>query len=75
MRKMQLFYKSLDIAFNREIYDQNQLEKDIIFQLKNIPEDSIIRLKMKYPVNLSLLTVKLLDRIIPRTMNYEVSGL
>jgi DNA repair exonuclease SbcCD nuclease subunit len=64
----------IDIELNSEVYDQSQLEKDIIFQLKNIPEDSIIRLKMKYPVNLPLLTVKLLDRIIPKTMNYEVSG-
>jgi DNA repair exonuclease SbcCD nuclease subunit len=64
----------IDITLNNEVYDQNQLEKDLLFQIKNIPEDSIIRLKMKYPVNLPLLTVKLLYRIIPQTMNYQVSG-
>jgi len=64
----------IDIELTSEVYDQNKLEKDLIFQLKNIPEDSIIRLKMKNPVNIPLLTVKLLDRIIPKTMNYQVSG-
>ncbi|MFN8255731.1 MAG: DNA repair exonuclease [Bacteroidales bacterium] len=64
----------IDIELNSEDYDQNQIEKDILFRIKNIPEDSIIRLKMKYPGNVPLLSVKLLDRIIPVTMNYQVSG-
>jgi len=64
----------IDIELNKEIYDQNQVEKDILFQINDFPKDSIIRLKMKYPVNLPLLTAKLLDSIIPQTMNYQVSG-
>jgi DNA repair protein SbcD/Mre11 len=64
----------IDIELTREIYDQTQLEEDLLFQLKNIPGDSIIRLKMRFPVNLPFLKVKLLDRIIPPTMNYGFSG-
>jgi hypothetical protein len=50
-----------------------QLENDLLSRIKNIPEDSVIRLNIKYPVNLPLLSVKLLDSIILRTMNYQVS--
>jgi DNA repair protein SbcD/Mre11 len=64
----------IDIELTQEIYEQNQLEKDILFQLTDIPFDSIIRLKMKYPANMALLSVKLLNRIIPGTMNYQVAG-
>lgn len=65
----------IDVHLNNEDYCQSTLQKDILHQISGIHPDSIIRFKMKNPDNLSLLTVKLLDEIIPPTMNYQLAVL
>lgn len=64
----------LDIFLEKECYTPSTLRDDILQQIKMFPIDSIIRFKMKNNANLSLLNVKLLDSIIPLTMNYQIRG-
>ena len=64
----------IDIMLEKETYSTNSLKNEILLQINEIQPDSIIRLKMKNSSNLPLLNVKLLDEIIPPTMNYEISG-
>lgn len=65
----------IDITLENETYTTNSLKKEILLQINKIQSESIIRFKMKNSTNLPLLNVKLLDEIIPPTMNYQVSGL
>ena len=64
-----------DVFLEKEAYSQSVLKGDILDQISNFHPDSIIRFKMKNPSNLSLLNVKLLDSLIPPTMNYQIAGL
>ncbi len=64
----------IDILLERDNYTTNTLKNDILDQIKNFPSDSIVRFKMDNPANLHLLNVKLLDALIPSTMNYQITG-
>lgn len=64
----------LDILLDRSIYTLSSIKTDILQQIKGFPSDSILRFKMKNTENLYLLNVKLLDEIIPPTMNYQIAG-
>ena len=64
----------LDVLLVRSIYTLSSIKTDILQQIKGFPSDSIIRFKMKNTENLYLLNVKLLDEIIPPTMNYQIAG-
>jgi DNA repair exonuclease SbcCD nuclease subunit len=65
----------LDVVLEKSIYSPSSLKEEINNQIKNFPLDSIIRFKMSHKANLQLLNVKLLDSIIPKTMNYQIAGL
>ncbi len=65
----------VDIVLEKPNYLLQNLKKEILFKIKAIPADSIIRFKMTNKQNLSLLNVKFLDELIPSTMNYQISGL
>ncbi len=62
----------VDVLLEKDSYTSSTLKEEILMQIKDFPGDSIIRFKMKNPNNLSFLTVKFLDAIIPATMNYQV---
>lgn len=64
----------VDILLEKDSYDQSSLKKDILTQLNGLAPDSIVRFKMKNPENLYLLKVKLLDEMVPLSMNYQVAG-
>ena len=64
----------IDVLLENESYTFNSLKNEILLFINEIHPDSIIRFKMKNNVNLPLLNVKLLDDIIPSTMNYQISG-
>jgi len=64
----------IDILLEKESYTLNTLKNEILLFVNEIHPDSIIRFKMKNSTNLPLLNVKLLDNIIPPTMNYQISG-
>lgn len=65
----------VDIFLENNNYTIESLKEEIFHRIKGIPEDSIIRFKMKNLNNLPLLSVKLLDAVMPSTMNYQVAGL
>ena len=65
----------VDIFLENNNYTIESLKEEIFQRVKGVPEDSIIRFKMKNLSSLPLLSVKLLDAVIPSTMNYQVSGL
>ncbi len=65
----------VDIFLENNNYTIESLKEEIFQRVKGVPEDSIIRFKMKNLSSLPLLTVKLLDAVIPSTMNYQVAGL
>lgn len=65
----------LDVILENYIYSPSSLKADIHDQIKDIPNDSILRFKMKNSELLKLLNVRFLDEIIPSTMNYQVAGL
>lgn len=64
----------VDVFLEKENYSLDTVKKEIFQQIKELHSDSIIRFTMKNKANLSLLNVKLLDDIIPSTMNYQISG-
>ncbi len=64
----------VDVNLEKENYNTDILKDELLQKIKNIPSDSIVRIRMKYTENLSLLNVKLLDSIIPSSMNYQVAG-
>lgn len=64
----------IDALFDKETYTTSSLKNEIMLFVKEIHPDSIIRFKMKNIANLSLLSTKLLNDIIPPTMNYQISG-
>jgi DNA repair exonuclease SbcCD nuclease subunit len=64
----------IDAFFEKETYTTSSLKNEIVLFVKKIHPDSIIRFKMKNSANLTLLNTKLLDDIIPPTMNWEISG-
>ncbi len=64
----------VDLMLDKENYTSETLRIEILQQISNIQPDSIIRFKMKNNKNLPLLNVKLLDGILPQTMNYQISG-
>jgi exonuclease SbcD len=64
----------IDILLNENQYTIASLKEDIRKQIQPLPPDSILRFTMKYSSNLSMLNVKLLDDIIPSTMNYQIAG-
>lgn len=64
----------IDAFFEKETYTTSSLKNEIVLFVKKIHPDSIIRFKMKNRANLTLLNTKLLNDIIPPTMNWEISG-
>ena len=64
----------VDITLEKDSYSLSDLKSEILKVINEIRPDSIIRFKMKNSSNLPLLNVKLLDEIIPSTMNYQISG-
>lgn len=64
----------IDALFDKETYTTSSLKNEIILLVKEIHPDSIIRFKMKNIANLTLLNTKLLNDIIPPTMNWQISG-
>lgn len=64
----------IDALFEEETYTTSSLKNEIVHFVKKIHPDSIIRFKMKNIANLTLLNTKLLDDIIPPTMNWQISG-
>lgn len=64
----------VDVLLEKEIYTLGTLKEDILSQIKDLPTDSIVRFKMNNTANLALLNVKLLDTLIPATMNYLIAG-
>lgn len=64
----------VDVLLEKEVYSLATLKEDILYQIEDLPSDSIVRFKMNNTANLALLNVKLLDNIIPATMNYQVAG-
>jgi DNA repair exonuclease SbcCD nuclease subunit len=64
----------VDVLLENENYSAESLKRDILEKIKTFPEDVILRIKMKNLTNSNLLTVRLLDEVIPKTMNYQVSG-
>lgn len=65
----------IDIELQKTLYTSTTLKEDILHQIKEIPSDSILRIKLKHKEYLSLLNVRVLDGIIPSSMNYQVAGL
>jgi DNA repair exonuclease SbcCD nuclease subunit len=65
----------IDIVLEKENYTSIILKEEILYKIKKIPAESIVRFKMKNTSNLPLLNVKFLDELIPTTMNYQVAGL
>ncbi|PLX19352.1 MAG: hypothetical protein C0599_11010 [Salinivirgaceae bacterium] len=64
----------VDIMLDKENYSITDLEDAIKQQVKTLHPDSILRFKMKYASNLSLLNIKMLDKIVPSSMNYQIAG-
>ena len=64
----------VDVNLDKDTYTKSVLKNEILLQIPKIHPDSIVRFKMKNKANLHLLNVKLLDNILPPTMNYQVSG-
>ena len=65
----------LDVLLEKNLYTSSSLKEEILQKIGAFPTDSILRFKMKNMANISLLNVKLLDDIIPATMNYQLTGL
>lgn len=65
----------IDIILKEKNYTKQSLKKEIAHKIKEIPSDSVIRFKMTNDENLAMLNVKLLDQLVPITMNYQISGL
>ena len=65
----------LDVLLEKNLYTSSSLKEEILQKIGAFPTDSILRFKMKNKANISLLNVKLLDDIIPATMNYQLTGL
>ena len=64
----------VDVLLTSEEYTESSLQKEIRHKILDLPVDSILRFKLTNNDNLPLLNVKLLDSIIPPTMNYQVAG-
>jgi DNA repair exonuclease SbcCD nuclease subunit len=64
----------VDLFLEKENYNAQSLKNEILLHIGEIHPDSIIRFNMKNNANLSLLNVKLLDDILPPTINYQISG-
>ena len=64
----------IDVLFDKETYTTSSLKSEIIHFVNKIHPDSIIRFRMKNIANLTLLSTKLLNDVIPPTMNYQISG-
>lgn len=64
----------VDVLLEKENYDPKTLEGEILQKIMVLPADCIIRFTMKSNNNLSLLTISLLDKLIPPTMNYQIAG-
>lgn len=64
----------IDVLFDKESYTISSLKDEIIHLVNEIHPDSIIQFRMKNIANLTLLSSKLLNDIIPPTMNYQISG-
>jgi DNA repair protein SbcD/Mre11 len=64
----------IDVFLEKDTYTLSTLKNDILSQIKDIPSDSIVRFKLNNTAHLHLLNVKLLDAIIPSTMNYQIAG-
>lgn len=65
----------LDVVLEKSFYSPSSLKEDIEKRIKDCPEDSIIRFKISHSANLKLLNTKFLDAIVPRTMNYQLTGI
>ncbi len=65
----------VDILLEKESYTKQDLKEEIVAKIGKIATDSIIRLNMTQKENLSLLNAAFLDKLIPPTINYQVSGL
>lgn len=65
----------LDIVLEKSFYSPSSLKEEIQKQIKDFPEDSIIRFKMIHSANLKFLSAKFLDEMIPKTMSYQIAGL
>ena len=64
----------VDVILEKENYTAGSLKAELLEKIKSLPADAILRIKMKNSLHLNLLTTRLLDEIIPATMNYQVSG-
>lgn len=64
----------VDVLLEKEHYMSESLKTDLLEKIKKLPNDAIVRIKMKYPADSHLLNAKLLDAVIPKTMNYQISG-
>ena len=65
----------VDVVLENENYSIEALKKEILQKINEIPDDSILRFKMKNMENIGLLNTKFLDQILPASMNYQVAGL
>jgi len=65
----------VDILLENEEYSTQILRDEIKSSIDTIDSESIIRFKMEHINNLPLLNVKLLEDLLPPTMNYQIVGL
>jgi exonuclease SbcD len=65
----------IDIFLKKENYSTQGLKDDITTRISKVPINSVIRFKMLHKENLPLLSIRLLDELLPSTINYQISGL
>ena len=64
----------VDVMLEKENYTAGSLKADLQEKIKRLPVDAILRIKMKSNSQIRLLTAGILDKVIPATMNYQISG-
>jgi DNA repair exonuclease SbcCD nuclease subunit len=65
----------IDIQLEKNLYTEQSLKEEISSLIKGLQKDSIVRFKFTNNKNLPLLKVKLLDQVLPQSMNYQIAGI
>ncbi|NJO88054.1 MAG: hypothetical protein HC831_03125 [Chloroflexia bacterium] len=65
----------IDILLEKENYTIKGLQDEIAAKIGTIAANSIVRFNMVQKENLPLLNASFLDKLVPSTMNYQISGL
>ena len=65
----------VDIVLEKENYTTSTLQDDILYQIKTLSKDCIIRFKFTNKENLPKLKSSIIDSILPSTMNYQIAGM